>query len=386
MSKPTLRKRKQLSTIKRIAHKLHLWLGLISGSIVLVMALTGCIYVFQDELQDLTRPWRKVVVENKPYAAPSTMFTHLAAAYSNAKASAIIYQGLGRPAQVRTKINEQPHHIYFNPYSGAITHVQLLEDDFFIAVERLHRFLLLPKEIGRPITGISTIIFLVMLISGLILWWPKKWKRAGQNFTIKWKARWRRKNYDLHRTIGFYMIFPAMIIALTGLTFSYEILHDAVYPIGNAFSNISKDKEMPVLHFGSQSATTTSIDLSFQKTLQLAPDSEMYFILDQGAGHPILSGAYPDALAYDHQSNYYFHPKTAQLIHAQPYDDKSTGMQLQEMNFGLHTGQYFGLFGKIMAFLGSLFVAALPVTGFMMWYGRRKKTSISIAPSTRVYG
>jgi uncharacterized iron-regulated membrane protein len=48
-------------------------------------------------------------------------------------------------------------------------------------------------------------------------------------------------------------------------------------------------------------------------------------------------------------------------------------MKLQEMTYGLHTGQYFGIIGKIIAFFGSLFVAMLPVSGFMLWWGRRYK-------------
>jgi uncharacterized iron-regulated membrane protein len=93
-----------------------------------------------------------------------------------------------------------------------------LDTDFFLIVEKLHRFLLLPEEIGKHVTGIATIIFVFMLITGIILWWPKKWKNAVQNFKIRWKAKWRRKNYDWHRSTGFYLAVPALVVALTGLT------------------------------------------------------------------------------------------------------------------------------------------------------------------------
>jgi uncharacterized iron-regulated membrane protein len=47
------------------------------------------------------------------------------------------------------------------------------------------------------------------------------------------------------------------------------------------------------------------------------------------------------------------------------------------MNYGIHTGQILNLPGKIIAFIASLIAAALPVTGFVIWYGRRNKKKIS---------
>jgi uncharacterized iron-regulated membrane protein len=43
------------------------------------------------------------------------------------------------------------------------------------------------------------------------------------------------------------------------------------------------------------------------------------------------------------------------------------------MNYGLHTGQYFGLLGKFISFFTSSFVAGLPVSGFLIWWGKRNK-------------
>src|SRR5690606_33090151 len=74
----------------------------------------------------------------------------------------------------------------------------------------------------------STLIFVVMLISGLVLWWPKK-KKAKQRFTIKWNARWRRKNYDLHNVMGFYVMWIALVLALTGLIWGFQWFGVAVY-------------------------------------------------------------------------------------------------------------------------------------------------------------
>lgn len=366
--------KKKYNIFRKLIGRLHLWLGFISGIIVFIAAVTGCIFVFHDEIQDLTRDWRKIEPENASFVPPSVLQENVKQLFPDADVSMVIYQDKERPAHVYTVIEDSPHHIYFNPYSGELMHIQNLEKDFFLIVEDLHMHLLLPEEIGKQVVGISTLIFTVMLITGIILWWPQKKKNLTNNFKIKWKARWRRVNYDWHKTTGFYVSFLALAMALTGLSFSYEWMHHGFYVIGNLGKEHPEDQISPLVNDVPE-ISKNAVDLAFFQTLELMPDSGMYFVWEQGENAPLVTGAYPDALEFDHQSNYYFHPQSGELLQKHFYSEKSNGMKLQEMSYGLHTGQYFGLPGKIIAFIGSLFVAGLPVSGFMIWWGRRNKKS-----------
>ncbi|MGO3156295.1 MAG: PepSY-associated TM helix domain-containing protein [Mesonia sp.] len=366
-------KKKRKKLWKKLASRIHLWLGMISGLIVFVIAVTGCIYVFQDEIKDAVFSWRFIQNEDRDFVAPSILFQNVREAIPESNPNMVVYHDKTRPAAISINVDDIPYEVYLNPFSAEIIHVQNLDTDFFMIVEHLHRFLLLPEEIGKQVTGVSTIIFLIMLVSGLILWWPKKWKNSAQNFKIKWKARWRRKNYDWHRATGFYLIVPAIIVAITGLSFSYEWVHEGLFEVGNAVSNERNSEAIPIFPKTDKITTNSALDISFEKTFSLMPDKGMYFVWDQGEGLPIVTGVYPKSLAFDHQSNFYFESETGDLLFSQFYREKNTGIKLQEMNFGLHTGQYFGIFGKIMAFITSLFVATLPVSGFLIWFGRRKK-------------
>lgn len=366
-------KKRQKNIWKRYAGFLHLWLGLLSGIVVFIMAITGCIYVFQDEIRDVVYDWRHVEPQNKTFIAPSIIFDNIKKSFPDTEANMVVYQNTRRPSTVSVAINDIPHDIYLNPYTGKIIHVQNLDTDFFLIVENLHRFLLLPEAIGKQVTGVSTIIFLIMLITGLILWWPKKLKNASKNFKIKWNAKWRRKNYDWHRVIGFYIIFPAIIIAITGLSFTYEWVHDSFFTLGNINNNEKLEDAVPVFENTNNKSIAKAIDLAFTETQKLAPESGMYFVWEQGLGMPIVTGAYPESLEFDHQSNFYFDNLSGALLSSEYYSDKSPGLQLQEMNYGLHTGQYFNLPGKIIAFLLSVLIASLPVSGVLIWYGRNKK-------------
>lgn len=290
-----------------------------------------------------------------------------------ATSSFVIYNGKERPAYVYALIDEFAYNVYFNPYPGELLNVQDLNEDFFIIVEKLHMYLLLPEAIGRQIVGISTIIFVFMLLTGIILWWPKKKKQLTTNFKVRWKARWRRVNYDLHRTAGIYCALIALVLAITGLGIAYEWMSKSFYTVGNLGRNHPEDYLVPTLKDIPIKVSSRAFDRAFYIMVEKLPQSGMYFVLDQGAGKSISTGAYPKALTYDHQSNFYFHPKTGQLIASHLYAEKSPGLKLQEMNYGLHSGQYFGLLDKFLAFLTSLFVAGLPVSGFLIWWGRRNK-------------
>ena len=366
-------KRKKKNKWRQYAGLAHLWLGLITGILVFTIAITGCIYVFHDEIKDIVYDWRHVEPENRNLANPSTILDTVKKYYPESEPNMVVYNGGERPATVFIVLDGMPHNIYLNPYSGEVTHKQNLDTDFFMVVERLHRFLLLPEKIGKHVTAIATFIFFIMLVTGLILWWPKKWKKVGSYFKIKWKARWRRKNYDWHRVTGLYTIFPTIIIAITGLSFSYEWMHDGLFYLGNVGNDETLETAVPYFEETDKNTNKGALDNALLRTQELVPKSEMYFVWNQGKGLPILTGTYPEALAFDHQSNFFFDPENGKLLASQIYADKSPGLKLQEMNYGLHTGQYFRLPGKILAFIVSLLVATLPITGFVIWYGRKKR-------------
>jgi uncharacterized iron-regulated membrane protein len=355
---------------------LHKWLGLISGLIVFTISITGCIFCFHDEIKDITRKeWRLVAPENKAFLPPSALQENAKKIVPDFNANMVAYYGKNRSAIVYTYSGEESQYLYFNPYNGKFLKSENPKTDFFIIVEYIHLYLLLPDYIGKHIIGGATIIFILLLISGIIQWWPKKRSDIRRSLTIKWSAKWRRVNYDWHNTSGFYISLIALILALTGLTFTYEWVGDGIYKSFNFGGDKAIETKLPTIDTTKFKANSiTAIDRAFVQTMKLKPESEMLFvIIPQQKGDIVSTGAYPHTLRYDHQSNYYFHPESGKLIGKQLFEDKSLGLQVVEMNYGIHTGQILDLPGKIIAFIVSLFAAALPVTGFIIWYGRNYK-------------
>jgi uncharacterized iron-regulated membrane protein len=77
----------------------------------------------------------------------------------------------------------------------------------------IHWSFLLKQDWGTYVVGIPVIIFVIMLITGIVLWWPKNKAARKQRFAFKWKniKSWKRKNYDLHNVLGFYASIFALI-------------------------------------------------------------------------------------------------------------------------------------------------------------------------------
>lgn len=362
---------------KKTIRSIHKWLGLTSGLIVFIVSITGCIFCFYDEIKDVTRSeYRFVEQENKPYIAPSVLKEKAAQKIKGATPVLVYYVAKNRSAAVYTTGDAGHFWLFYNPYNGKYLATEDMSTDFFIIVEYIHLYLLLPDYIGKHVVAGATIIFIILLITGIIQWWPKKKKDLKRSFNVKWSAKWRRVNYDWHNVSGMYLSLVALIVAITGLYFAYDWVRDGMYYAANLGQG-DREAEIKVPEIDStayKALNIAAVDKALFQTMQLQPKDEMYYVhYPLHKAEVIETGAYPHALRFDGQSNYYFHPESGKLLESTPYESKSAGLKLNEMDYGIHTGQILGLPGKIMAFIASLMAAALPVTGFVIWYGRRNK-------------
>jgi len=361
-------------TFRKAIGKLHLWLGLASGLIVLIVSLSGAVFVFQDDIRDLTQSWRKVEVQARPMLSPSVLQAAAAKAQPGFTASWTTYNGPDRSTAVYLSKGEDVYYAFLNPYTGQVLKVQNLKTDFFTIVQYLHMYLLLPPAIGKWVVDIAVITFVVMLISGIVLWWPRNKAARKQRFSVKWDASPKRRNYDLHNVLGFYANSLALVLALSGLCISYEWLMDGVGALANGGRSIAAENAEPKVDtLLTARPTRPVVDIAYAHMRQQSPQAEMLLIGPVSKGvEPVWCTAYGQSLHYYHRDEYRFHPRTGQLLLAQLHDSKSNGKKLADMNYDLHTGLILGVGGKIIAFIVSLIAASLPVTGFLVWRGRHK--------------
>lgn len=365
-------------TFKKLTRKIHLWLGLSSGLVVLILGITGCILVFELEIRNMTESFRNVKVENKAVLPPSELKAIAEKHLTSKKALGIEYPGKDKAA-VASYYDEKEYELLFmNPYSGEVLKHKNMNKDFFRIVLDGHYYLWLPNDIGQPIAASATLVFLVMMISGLILWWPKNKAAKKQRFTIKWSAGWRRKNYDLHNVLGFYMTWIAIFLAITGLVFGFQWFAKSLYLITSGGETMVEHTH-PVSDTTKTASFANMADHLWQEHRAGLKENEsigVYF-----AGIPTD----PVEIAINHKpgtyynSDYYHYDQytgkelPATGSYAGKFEDAPLADKIVRMNYDMHVGAILGLPGKILAFFASLIAASLPVTGFYIWLGRKKK-------------
>jgi uncharacterized iron-regulated membrane protein len=364
--------------LKKLIRKLHLWLGLSSGIVVFIVAITGCIYAFQIEIQHFTEPYRFVSPENRPTLLPSEVAAIANKANPGKLTTEVLYSGKDRAYEAVFWEHEKHFDIVFiNPYSGEVLKVKDMKHSLFPWILEGHEFLWLPESIGKPIVASATLIFVLMLITGLVLWWPRNKAGRRQRFSIKWNARWRRKNYDLHNVMGFYILLLGLTFALTGLTWGFDWFASGAYEIASGGKNM-----IPYFDPGSdttamQAKQVPAVDQIWLRMQQEYPNAEtMRIYIPQNHTTSIDFAANPDGYTYWKVDYRYFDQHTLKEIPSKhlwkKFEYANGGDLVMRTAYDIHIGAILGLPGKVLVFLGSLVIASLPITGFMIWWGRKR--------------
>lgn len=357
--------------------KIHLWLGLLTGPIVMIVALTGALYSFQEEIQDATQPFR-FIREQQGIELPPTVLIEAANAVNPGKTvHGVLYSKNGRAATVIYYSDEDNYYefAYVHPYTGQVQKIYDVKNSFFGWVLSGHFNLWLPRDIGQPIVATSTLVFALILLVGLYLWWPRNKNNRKQKFTIKRRSRWRRRNYDLHSVVGFYALLFGLLFALTGLMWGFNWFKSSVYTAfsGESYTRYYEPKSKPSLP-----EQTPSIDRVWVEMNQRYPNAEWIEVhIPHDSAHSIAANANPDASTYWKTDYLYFDQQTLETIPVEhEYKERSKAHfadDVLRINYDLHVGSLFGIPGKFLMCLMSLVIASLPITGFIMWYGRRNK-------------
>jgi uncharacterized iron-regulated membrane protein len=367
---------------KKIIGKLHLWLGLASGLVVFIIAITGCIYAFQEEIQDIAQPYRFVQPQEAEMLPPSEIMKITDAVMPGKHPHSVVYsKDKSRAAHTVYFSFEEKYYdlVYVNQYTGEVLKAKDMHSDFFRIVLNGHFYLWLPDEIGRPVVASATLIFVVMLISGIILWWPKNKGAAKQRFSIKWSAKWRRKNYDLHNVLGFYASWLVIVLAVTGLVWGFDWFAQMMYSATGGgkiveYYEPESDKNKVI------AMDRPAVDIIWEKMKQEYPDAEEIEVhVPESAEGSIAANANPDASTYWQTDYRYFDQYNLEELSVthqwNRLQDATFADKLRRMNYDIHVGAILGFPGKLLAFFLSLITASLPVTGFVIWYGRRNKAA-----------
>lgn len=373
---------------------IHLWLGLISGLIVFIISVTGCIYVFQKEIGDIyykktffvtppadpvTLPYSTLLKTAGQVLGKDKPVTYSTTFKAPANAWEFMSYKPGNPKSL-TYFGTVAHYesVFINPYTGKVTGTRDYKHDFFNVIKAIHWSLFLNDTYGQPIVGYSTLVFVFLLITGMIMWWPKKWSKTNINksFKIKWGASFKRLNYDLHNVSGFYAMLIALVLALTGMVFAMKWFETTVYVVA------SRSITPPDIKYMKSALTDhpveRPVDIAFKTAKGLFPSMDRITVAPAaGKDAVIYISGIDDEEAFYHTDELQFDQYTGKLLYRRNYEEQNAGEKLVRMNYDIHVGAIWGLTGKILVLIGGLVSASLPVTGLIIWLNRKKKKKYS---------
>ena len=373
----TVRK-KSKSRTKRIIAWLHLYPSLVSAVIVIFVCLTGTIIVYGDEIIDLFNRDAMYVPEVKEERLPLEQLRETVIKSFPKRfppSYAVVYKDPQRSVKFNQYgIEDGLRFVFVDPYTG-----EIIKDDgtiyFFFITAHLHNSLMLGKT-GQWIIDIASIIFLIGLITGIALWWPARWNKANINksFKIKFKASFKRLNYDLHNVLGFYSLSIAFVLTVTGLLIAFPPL------AGATISLFGGDPEPDIAQYVPsypEEQEFAPMNPAIESTFKDNPDASTMQILfprDDKAGYfGLITSSKVGLKSHDGGNIAFINRYTSQKL----YVPRSVILheKIENLYWMFHMGTWLGWFGKLVTFIGGLISTSLPITGFIIWWGRRKKRS-----------
>jgi uncharacterized iron-regulated membrane protein len=423
--------------LRKFLNDVHLWIGLPSGIIVLLICLSGTIYVFNTEIRELSSPelYKVSHTANAQRLSPEELIAAVghetggkvisikipadpersyvltvrkaeehkpgekkAEKVSGRAEKAGKGSGADR-AKGKAGAAEKPGppargvQYMVDPYSGKILGSSADKNavsEFMQVMFSLHRWLLLDRieepllgelpnrKLGSYISGTATILFTLGVVTGIIIWFPQKIRNWKQGLKIKWNANWKRVNHDIHNSLGFYSCIFLFLMGITGPQWSFEWYRTGLRKsLGTYQAEDAPKPETPKSDTtgikGSKPLLLTDYIKSAQKVLDYQGDMTISIPADS-----------VDAVLVNKTKTGFFAPVAADKIYLDQYtsapvrseifSEKPFNERVSSSIKALHVGDVYGKFSKIIYFLACLIATSLPVTGTLIWINKMKKS------------
>lgn len=384
----------------RIFRKLHLWLSIPFGLIITLICFSGAMLVFESEITRALRHDVYYVAEvgEAPMDMESLMENVKAMLPDSVSITGVtVYPEPDRTYQVNLSKPRRAS-LFVDQYCGRITgrNERL---GFFSVMFSLHRWLLDSSDphgdglkTGKLIVGISTLMFVIILLTGIVMCLPRARKGLRRSMSISLSGGWRGFWKGLHIAGGMYAVVFVLAMALTGLTWSFGWYRSAFYavcgveqvsrdsaPSGrnavHSAENTGRHHSAERHHGGSHERERDRHDREYACWQQIWDEiNEKYpdgRVITIGPGRVSVSlGDNGNVRAAD---NYEFDRYSGEITKAVMYSEASGTDRLRGWIFSIHTGGLGGVFTRVLWLLGALLGASLPLTGYYIWIKHLKK-------------
>lgn len=365
---------------------LHLIAGVLGGIVIFIMCVTGAALSFEKNILERAEYEQRFVNVGKKRLSESELLSKVLEQKPNAKPSSMAV--MNNPAAAVTMSLGRESSVFVDPYTGAITgEGNKNARAFFGTMTDLHRWIAMSgdgRPIGKAITGVCNLMFLFLAISGVYIWFPRKftWKHFRPVLWFRSTESGKARDFNWHNTIGFWSSLVLIILTITAAIISYQWAGNLLYTLtGNevpapqtpAQPNAGRPTEQPFVipenmnELWSRAAHQSDGWRSISMRLPATKDAT--FTIDEGKSFNIFARS---TLTLDAVSG--------EVAKWDPYEKRNAAQQLRSWSRFTHTGESFGIIGQIIGFIACIGGAFLVYTGFALairrlsgWIRKRSK-------------
>ena len=396
--------------MKKIFRKIHLWLSVPFGLIITLVCFSGAMLVFENEVNEWFRRDLYYVETVKESPLPMDKLLEKVATTLTDSVSVTgvsISSDPGRAYQVSLSKPRRAS-LYVDQYTGEVKG-KSERSGFFMFMFRMHRWLLDSMNPGnegifwgKMIVGVSTLLLVFVLISGIVIWWPRTRKALKNSLKITATKGWRRFWYDLHVAGGMYALIFLLAMALTGLTWSFPWYRTAFYKVfgvevqqraaqgheqksdaqkrdtklaahrekkreGNDVRKGERSRRPENNHSDMYSVTSPFVYWQeiYDKLRRQNPEYKQISISSGTAS--VSFNRFGNQRAFD---RYSFNTDNGEFTETSLYQHQDKSGKIRGWIYSVHVGNWGGMFTRILTFIAALLGAALPLTGYYLWIKR----------------
>ena len=358
--------------------KLHLWVGLAAGLILLCAGVSGALLVFEQQIDDALNP---TLAKVQPQDQALTL----------TQAKTVLERAYPDKSVVGFDIPDTPDHsagawledkagqgigVAYNPYTGKV--LGIWDDNRF--TRKLHGFHthLLAGEVGSAMMGWSAVLLSFLGLSGIYMWWPKK--RIG----VAWASKGAKLYFDLHNTTGILSALVLLLFALTGMAVHWE------GPVNRWASQVSHTASRPkvpkiAVPGDNQAMMDPAYLLSIAEHTAPGARATALNLPDTPGGAALVILKYPEDRTPAGRTRIYLDPYRGTVV--SEIDSRKVPLAIayaSRLNRELHTGDIYGWPTRFVASFFSLMLAVLTVSGPMLWWYRRPARNAAGARARRI--
>ncbi|ACJ33348.1 Uncharacterized iron-regulated membrane protein [Anoxybacillus flavithermus WK1] len=378
----------------------HFYAGVIFAPFLIILSITGAIYLFKPQIESVLYKNYFYVAEGQQQLAPSRLIEKVTSAYEDA--TVVSYRPSDAPnrsVEIGIVLHDEPYTVFVNPYNGNILGEIAKNGKLMNIIVKLHGELMV-GTVGDRIVELAACWAVILLITGLYLWWPRKRSLYGI-VSIRFHEGKRVMWKDIHSVLAIWLSVFILLLIVTGLPWAgfmgdkinriatathtgypaglWDDIPESVIPTKSVADVPWAAENMPV----PESKQNGTMTIPIESVIQIAqerhvhPGYSIYF--PEGEKGVYTVSVFPN-LPQD-QATLHIDQYSGEVLADLRFKDYGWLAKVIEIGIALHEGRYFGLFNQLIGLATCLGLIFIAYSGIVMWWKRRPKGRIGVPPA-----